>query len=234
MKTSLRGIDLIKEYEGLKLTAYLCPTGVPTIGWGHTRSVTRADVNAQRRITEAEAERLLQEDLMTFERGVLSACTIAPNQHQFDAFVSLAYNIGVGAFQRSTALRRHNEGDFDAAANAIEMWNKGTINGQRQVLRGLVRRRAAEKALYLMPVEPDVMPQAVGDEDTLLDSRTIKGGAVAGGATITALVADATEQVQALTFLSPETLQMALAALALVGIGAVLYARWDDWRRGRR
>lgn len=234
MKTSQRGIDLIKEYEGLKLTAYLCPTGVPTIGWGHTRTVTRADVNAQRRITEAEAERLLQEDLMTFERGVLSACTIAPNQHQFDAFVSLAYNIGVGAFQRSTALRRHNEGDFDSAANAIEMWNKGTINGQRQVLRGLVRRRAAEKALYLMPVEPDVMPQAVGAEDTLMDSRTIKGGAVAGGATITAIVADATEQVQALTFLSAETMQMALTALTLMGIGAVLYARWDDWRRGRR
>ena len=234
MKTSQRGIDLIKEYEGLKLTAYLCPTGVPTIGWGHTRTVTRADVNAQRRITEAEAERLLQEDLMTFERGVLSACTIAPNQHQFDAFVSLSYNIGVGAFQRSTALRRHNEGDFDSAANAIEMWNKGTINGQRQVLRGLVRRRAAEKALYLMPVEPDVMPQAVGAEDTLMDSRTIKGGAVAGGATITAIVADATEQVQALTFLSAETMQMALTALTLMGIGAVLYARWDDWRRGRR
>lgn len=234
MRTSQRGIDLIKEYEGLKLTAYLCPTGVPTIGWGHTRTVTRADVNAQRRITEAEAERLLQEDLMTFERGVLSACTIAPNQHQFDAFVSLSYNIGVGAFQRSTALRRHNEGDFDSAANAIEMWNKGTINGQRQVLRGLVRRRAAEKALYLMPVEPDVMPQAVGAEDTLMDSRTIKGGAVAGGATITAIVADATEQVQALTFLSAETMQMALTALTLMGIGAVLYARWDDWRRGRR
>lgn len=234
MKTSQRGINLIKEFEGLKLTAYLCPANIPTIGYGHTRTVTRADVNAQRRITEAEADRLLAEDLLTFERGVLSACTIAPNQHQFDAFVSLAYNIGIGAFQRSTALRRHNEGDFDAAAGAIEMWNKATVNGQRQVLRGLVRRRAAEKALYLMPVEPDVMPQAVGEEDTLLDSRTIKGGAVAGGATVAAIVADATEQLQSLTFLNSEILQMTLTALALVGIGAVLYARYDDWRRGRR
>lgn len=234
MKTSLRGINIIKEHEGLKLTAYRCPVGVPTIGWGHTRTVTQADVAAQRRISAEEAERLLLEDLQMFEQGVLSACTITPNQHQFDAFVSLSFNIGLGAFRRSTALRRHNEGDFDAAAGAIEMWNKGTINGQRVVLRGLVRRRAAEKALYLTPIVPEEMPQAAADEETLMDSRTIKGGAVAGGATVAAIVADATEQVQALTFLSPETLQMALSALALVGAGAVLYARWDDWRRGRR
>lgn len=234
MKTSQRGIDIIKRWEGVKLVAYFCPANVPTIGIGHTRTVTRADVHAQRRITAEEAERLLAEDLATFERGVLRLCTLPPNQNQFDAFVSLAFNIGLGAFERSTALRRHNEGDFDAAAGAIEMWNKATVNGKRVVLRGLVARRADEKALYLTPVEPELMTQAVEDEPTLIDSRTIQGGVVAGGATVAALVADATEQVRMLTFLSPETLQTILGGLALIGIGAVLYARWDDWRRGRR
>ena len=234
MRTSQRGIDIIKRWEGVKLVAYFCPANVPTIGIGHTRTVTRADVHAQRRITVEEAERLLSEDLATFERGVLRLCTLPPNQNQFDAFVSLAFNIGLGAFERSTALRRHNEGDFDAAAGAIEMWNKATVNGKRVVLRGLVARRADEKALYLTPVEPELMTQAVEDEPTLIDSRTIQGGVVAGGATVAALVADATEQVRMLTFLSPETLQTILGGLALIGIGAVLYARWDDWRRGRR
>ena len=234
MKTSQRGIDIIKRWEGVKLVAYFCPANVPTIGIGHTRTVTRADVHAQRRITVEEAERLLSEDLATFERGVLRLCTLPPNQNQFDAFVSLAFNIGLGAFERSTALRRHNEGDFDAAAGAIEMWNKATVNGKRVVLRGLVARRADEKALYLTPVEPELMTQAVEDEPTLIDSRTIQGGVVAGGATVAALVADATEQVRMLTFLSPEALQTILGGLALIGIGAVLYARWDDWRRGRR
>lgn len=234
MKTSQRGIGIIKKWEGVKLVAYFCPANVPTIGIGHTRTVTRADVHAQRRITVEEAERLLAEDLATFERGVLRLCTLPPNQNQFDAFVSLAFNIGLGAFERSTALRRHNEGDFDAAAGAIEMWNKATVNGKRVVLRGLVARRADEKALYLTPVEPELMTQAVEDEPTLIDSRTIQGGVVAGGATVAALVADATEQIRVLTFLPPETLQTVLGGLALIGIGAVLYARWDDWRRGRR
>ena len=237
MRTSQRGINLIKEFEGLKLTAYACPAGVATIGFGNTGSVTMADVRAQKRITLEEAERLLADDLQTFERGVLRGCTVQPNQNQFDAFVSLAYNIGLGAFARSTALRRHNAGDFDAAANAIEMWNKATVNGQRKVLRGLTRRRAAEKALYLLPVEPaevDEMVQAVVEESTLASSRTIQGGAVAGGATVAAVIADTTEQVRLLTFLPPDTLQYLLAGLALMGIGAVLYARWDDWRKGRR
>ena len=175
MRTSQRGIDIIKRWEGVKLVAYFCPANVPTIGIGHTRTVTRADVHAQRRITVEEAERLLAEDLATFERGVLRLCTLPPNQNQFDAFVSLAFNIGLGAFGRSTALRRHNEGDFDAAAGAIEMWNKATVNGKRVVLRGLVARRADEKALYLTPVEPELMTQAVADESTLASSRTIQG-----------------------------------------------------------
>ena len=234
MKTSQRGIDLIKKWEGVKLTAYFCPAGVPTIGVGHTRTVTRADVAAQRRITVEEADRLLAQDLEHFERGVTRLCTMPPNQNQFDAFVSLAFNIGLGAFEKSTALRRHNQGDFDAAAGAIAMWNKARVNGKLTEMRGLVARRADEKALYLTPVEPDLMTQAVADEPSILESRTIQGGAVAGGATVAAIVAETTEQVRTLTFLPPETLQMVLGGLALLGAGAALYARWDDWRRGRR
>jgi len=99
-------------------------------------------------ITRAEAESLLRKDLSRFEAAVARA---APNatDNQFAAFVSLAFNIGISAFVRSTALRRHLAGDHQGAAAGIKLWNKGTVRGKRVVLRGLVTRRAREAALYL-------------------------------------------------------------------------------------
>lgn len=235
IRTSQAGIDLIKEFEGLKLKAYFCPAGIPTIGWGHTATVTAEDVRKGRTITKAEADDLLERDLrLDFEPGVRAACKIAPNQNQFDAFVSMAYNIGVPAFQRSTALRRHNEGNFQAAANAIELWNKATVDGKKVVLNGLVRRRAAEKSLYLKPMTDEPMPQDVAPERSLGESRTVQGGAVAGVATIGALLQDAASQVQALAFLGSDIARYGFLGLVCVGVGAMLYARLDDWTRGRR
>ena len=237
MHVSRRGVDLIKEFEGLKLTAYTCPAGKPTIGWGHTKTVNAADVQTRRTITLEQAEKLLMQDLHEFRVGVLELLKREANQHQFDAFVSLAFNIGLAAFARSTALRRHNEGRFDEAAAAIEMWNKITnpATGKKEVSRGLVRRRAAEKALYLLPDQAsDDMPQEVADEAKLSESRTMRGGAVAGAATLAAVVADAVEKAEPLAVLGSDAVQYAFAAFALMGIGAMLYARIDDWRRGRR
>lgn len=139
-RISDKGLALIKRSEGLRLKAYLCPAGIPTIGYGSTGQHVRIPMS----ITEAEAERLLLEDLERFEKAVNDAAKWQ-TQGQYDAAVSLAFNIGIGAFQGSSVLRKHKAGDHKGAAAAFLLWNKG---GGR-VLPGLVTRRADEAALYL-------------------------------------------------------------------------------------
>lgn len=138
MKIGQRGLALIKQYEGCRLKAYKCPAGVWTIGYGSTGP----HVGAGKVITQAEAEALLRQDLVRFERAVAQADSAT--QNQFDAMVSLAFNIGIGAFQKSSVLRKHNAGDHAGAKASFALWNKA---GGR-VLSGLVTRRAAEADLY--------------------------------------------------------------------------------------
>ncbi len=136
------GLALIKSFEGVRLSAYRCPAGVWTIGYGHTGP----DVRPGQTITLPEADALLRGDLDSFASGVERALGDAPTtDNQFGAMVSLAFNIGVGAFQRSTVLRMHRAGNPQRAAAAFLLWVKG---GDR-TLPGLVRRRTAERALYL-------------------------------------------------------------------------------------
>lgn len=142
MKTSPRGISLIKEFEGLSLGAYLCSAGVLTIGYGHTGGVQKGD-----RITEKKAEELLQDDLKKFENGVLRLVRVSLNQNQFDALVSFAFNLGVGNLGKSTLLRKLNDRDFKGAAAEFVRWNKA---GGRE-LEGLTRRRNAEAELFSTP-----------------------------------------------------------------------------------
>ena|SRR6266851_5728607 len=140
--TNEAALELIKRNEGCSLRAYFDPVGVLTIGYGHTgKYVTPGQV-----ITQEEAEDLLRLDLRHFEYGVDDALGDATD-NQFGAMVSLAYNIGLGAFRRSTVLRDHNAGKFAEAAEAFLMWNKA----DGKVLPGLVRRRYEERALYLTP-----------------------------------------------------------------------------------
>lgn len=141
MKTGQKGIDLIKEFEGFRSKAYLCPAGVWTIGYGHTRGVGPTDV-----IDEKRAEELLRGDLREAEEGISRLVIAEIDQYQFDALVSLVYNIGLGNFHQSTIRRLINEGCWDIVKleKAWKMWNKA---GGR-VLRGLVRRREAEFNLY--------------------------------------------------------------------------------------
>lgn len=154
MKASQTGINLIKAFEGLRLKAYDDGVGVWTIGYGHTGP----DVQPGMVITEEEAEALLRQDLDRFERAVSNALAVETKQAQFDAFVSLAFNIGSYAFQTSTALKRHNAGDLAGAAEAITWWNKAA----GRVWPGLVRRRAAEAALYTKTkVDDYAIPEGV-------------------------------------------------------------------------
>jgi lysozyme len=148
MKTSKAGIDLIKKWEGVRLTAYKCPAGIWTIGYGHTSAAGAPKVVAGMTITAKEAEEILTRDLLKYETAVKSALTRAPNQNQFDAMVSLCYNIGPGAFKKSSVAKRFNEGNVAGAAEALRMWNKAG----GKVLQGLVNRREDERKLFLKPV----------------------------------------------------------------------------------
>lgn len=144
MKTSADGIALLHHYESCKLKAYPDPGtgGAPfTIGWGDTGP----DVVPGLVITQEEADRRFAERLTReFEPGV-SKVVIAASQKQFDAMVSLAYNIGLGNFGKSTVLNRTNKGEKEAAADAFLLWNKAGGN----VMKGLQRRRYAERMVYL-------------------------------------------------------------------------------------
>lgn len=136
------GLELIKQFEGLRLDSYICAGGVETVGWGHTGP----DVKHPMKITLQQAEGFLRADLAKFEAGVEKAINGAETtDNQFSAFVSLAYNIGLSAFAGSTVLKRHKLGNKLGASRAFGMW----IRGGGKVLPGLVRRREAEAALYL-------------------------------------------------------------------------------------
>jgi lysozyme len=143
--TSARGIALIKEFEGLRLDAYLCSGAKWTIGYGTTTLPNGEGVQKGMMITEERAEKLLQSDLHKFERQVQRFVTAPLNQNQFDALVSLVYNIGAGNFSASTLLRKLNEEDYAGAAQEFTRWNRA---GGKQ-LSGLTRRRQAEQSLFM-------------------------------------------------------------------------------------
>jgi len=133
---SPEGADEIRSYEGCVLKAYRCPAGVLTIGYGHTGP----DVREGQEITHVEAERLFRGDLVKFEQGVSRNLTRTPTPGQFDAMVSLAYNIGLTSFISSGLRRKFNEGNVKEAAAEFVKWKKagGVVND------GLLRRRALE------------------------------------------------------------------------------------------
>lgn len=139
MKTSPKGIALIKEFEGLRLKAYKCPGGVWTIGYGHTAGVKHGMA-----ISERQAEEYLKADLIAFEK-YLNGLGLAINQNQFDALISFIYNVGTGNFSSSTLLRRVRVNPQD---NSIMDEFLRWVYSKGRVLPGLQRRRLAEMKLY--------------------------------------------------------------------------------------
>lgn len=145
MQTSDKGIALIKEFEGCKLTAYQDSVGVWTIGYGWTQPVNGVPVGKGMTITQQTADDLLHSGLVQYEKGVAGLVKVTINQNQFDALVDFAYNLGVKALEGSTLLKKLNAGDYTGAAAEFPKWNKAG----GKVLNGLTRRREAEKALFL-------------------------------------------------------------------------------------
>lgn len=167
-RVSRAALDLLKRFEGLRQTAAQLPDGRWTIGYGHTLTARQG---AQ--VSESDAEALLLYDLITVAH-VVNESTFAPlNQNQFDALCSFVFNIGVDNFRRSQMLKRLNAGDTVQAACAMELWRKADFEGERIVIDALVRRRAAEKALFLTPMDdawtpaPSPLLRPVVDVDAL-------------------------------------------------------------------
>ncbi|WP_379933102.1 lysozyme [Enterobacter sichuanensis] len=145
MQTSDKGIALIKEFEGCKLTAYQDSVGVWTIGYGWTQPVDGKPIRAGMTIKQETAERLLKTGLISYESDVSRLVKVGLTQGQFDALVSFTYNLGARSLSTSTLLRKLNSGDYAAAADEFLRWNKAG----GKVLNGLTRRREAERALFL-------------------------------------------------------------------------------------
>ena len=141
-------LDLIKQFESLQLKPYLCPAGVPTIGYGTTvypdgHKVSIVDPG----ITEDQALSFLQHDVKRFAQAVQDSVAVVLNDNQFGALVSLIYNIGITAFKTSTLLKTLNVNNLTDAADQFLVW----VYGGGQKLPGLVKRRKAERLLFLLP-----------------------------------------------------------------------------------
>lgn len=173
MKTGDTGLNLIKGYEGLRMAAHYAPSEQWAVGYGHTESARHG-----MSVTEADAERLLQDDVKPIEQLLGESVRAPLNQNEHDALVSLIFNIGAANWKRSTVMRKLNEGDKLGAAQAFEMWIRAKVNGELVSLDGLIRRRAAEKSLFLMPTDAslvvptaDVMPASECELDFATDAE---------------------------------------------------------------
>ena len=183
--------ELLLRFEGECLKPYRCAAGVPTIGVGATsypdgRPVTMRDAP----ITVEQSRQMLREECNKYLTKVESLLKDVATDGQLLAMTSLAYNIGIGAFGKSTVLKAHNAGDTAAASRAFHLWNKARVNGKLTPLKGLTARRAAESAMYLREDEnpfPEAPVQAVAVESKLVASPINAAGATGAATGVTAL-----------------------------------------------
>ena len=150
MNVSAHAVNLCKQFEGFYSKAYLCPAGKWTIGWGHTKDVKPGDV-----CSKELAEIYLKEDLQEAARVVEQYVKVPLNQNQVDALASFCFNVRPSLFRNSTLLKKLNKGDYAGAAEQFSRWiYGGDQNGDKKItkadaLLGLIKRRAAERALFL-------------------------------------------------------------------------------------
>jgi len=152
MHMTEEGLALIRRFEGFRAQAYRCPAGIWTIGYGHTSNAGPPRVSPGMTISETEARRVLAADVERFAAEVRAALTREVSPEQFSALVSFAFNVGTAAFCTSSVLRAVNAGDFGAVPDRLGLW----VKARGKTLPGLVRRRAAEAAMF----SPSAAPQA--------------------------------------------------------------------------
>ncbi len=164
MNTSHEGRAALALHEGVRLTAYKDSVGILTIGVGHTAAAGPPEPTPGMTITKEECDAILARDLARFEDAVNRLVTVPLNQNEFDALVSLVFNIGEGAFKNSTVLRKLNAGDRKGAADAILMWDKAGGH----VVKGLTNRRRAERELFLSaPSHTEAPPESADISDAV-------------------------------------------------------------------
>ena len=230
-------VELIALAEGCRLKAYKCPAGVWTCGWGETEGVKPGMEWAQE-----TADKRLCSSLTDYTARVSAMLKDHATPQQLGAMVSLAYNIGLGAFAKSTVLRQHNAGNSDAAARAFGLWNKATVGGVLTPLAGLTARRTSEAALYLKPDDDDPiekMPQAVASESKIVASPIAQSGAVTAGAGVLSLLSQSGDHlgvvsgtVQKAKALTVETLGVPAGwflPIVLTAVGAVVV--WQRYKQ---
>ena len=157
MKLSQATIAMIKHHEGVRLKPYRCPAALWTIGVGHVMYPEHIKLTIEQRktmplakgdnrvFTQAEVDKILEDDLRRFVDAVLRFCPGGLNENRLGALVSFAFNLGPGVLQRSTLRQKHNRGDYEGAADEFLKFTKAG----GQVLPGLVKRRNDERALYM-------------------------------------------------------------------------------------
>ena len=146
MRISPRGLSLLKQFEGCILVPYKDSAGLWTIGYGHLIADGRTlPDSAKYKLTQKQADMLLQYDVIPRERAVERLCTVPLNQNEFDALVSFVFNLGAGCFQRSTIRQKLNRGDRAGAAKVLLRYNRAG----GKVIKGLVNRRMAEFKLFM-------------------------------------------------------------------------------------
>lgn len=205
-KTYPAGIEKIKQWEGLKLSAYQDSGGVWTIGYGHTGNVRPND-----QITADRAEALLVDDLAWAEKAVATGVTVDLTDAQFAALVSFTFNVGAEAFRKSTLRKRLNAGEYDAVPSELAKWNKVTVEGKKVVVPGLSNRRAAEAGLWVSGAHVASQNVTPAPAPAVITKETV--GAVITGAT--SILAVAQSGGPLVWFIGP--------AFLAVTIGAVIW-----------
>lgn len=224
MKTSQRGLDLIKQFEGFRGEAYRDVVGVLTIGYGFTSNVREGDT-----MTKAQANARLARELSGYELAVKVATDGQCNQNQFDALVSFCWNVGIEGMQRSSVIKAHRRGDYQAAARAFALWNRA---GKKE-WPGLTRRRAAEAALYLEPEDSLAvveMPQKVDAESKMTSSPIVASSTITAGTATVGIAAEAARGIKDIRDSLGDWLPWILLAVA---IGAAGFTVWQRIRQRR-
>jgi len=225
MITSPAGVKAIQQHEGLMLEAYVDAAGVNTIGFGHTGSEY---AQPGKKITKAKAVELLKKDLKQAEDAVNRLVKVDITQPMYDSLVSLAFNIGNGAFAKSTLLKKLNQGDYLGAADEFPRWRKAG----GKVLTGLVKRRAAERAMFLSGVETltteDELESNIEPDMPLKQPVTASKPIQALGATTVAgTLASASETLTPLVEYS-DYIRILWVILSVAAIGYFIYSRKED------
>lgn len=255
MRVNEAGLALIRCYEGFRAKAYRCPVGVLTIGYGHTSMAGPPEVRAGMVMSKRQAEEVLSADVAVFASEIARFIRPALTSNQFSALVSFAYNVGVGAFRKSSVLAAVNRNDFDSVPRRLNLW----VKAGGRVLSGLVKRRASEGQLFMRaegvslagfddvmalptPAEREEMDQARGLLDLpagkpMANSTTVWAslgqfaatlGALASGAA--ARFREASWEISDFAWLLPE----ASATNIIIGFAAVSALVWVIRERKRR